>query len=245
MRSSIEKRSNDVAGVLVGVADAAVHAEPADDVEDDVLGVDARARAGRSPRCGGPSACSIARLCVASTSRTCEVPMPKAIAPNAPWVEVCESPQQIVMPGWVRPRSGPITCTMPCSPLRRREEADAELARSCARGAAASPRPAGRRAGARWLCVGMMWSTVAKVRSGKSTVEPALAQHREGLRRRHLVDEVQAHEQLVLAGRQAAHRVGVEDLVVQRRVHRTSVGSPWTGSCPAGVRLEAGDQTRR
>ena len=55
----------------------------------------------------------IASVWVASTSRTCEVPMPKAIAPNAPCVEVCESPQAIVMPGWVSPSCGPITCTMP------------------------------------------------------------------------------------------------------------------------------------
>ena len=37
-----------VAGVLVGEADAALHAEAADDLEDDVLGVDAAARACRS-----------------------------------------------------------------------------------------------------------------------------------------------------------------------------------------------------
>ena len=41
--------------------------------------------------------------------------MPKASAPNAPWVEVCESPQTMVMPGLVAPSSGPIMWTMPCS----------------------------------------------------------------------------------------------------------------------------------
>ncbi len=41
----------------------------------------------------------IAIVCVASTSRTWLVPMPNAIAPNAPCVEVCESPHAIVMPG--------------------------------------------------------------------------------------------------------------------------------------------------
>ena len=41
--------------------------------------------------------------------------MPNAMAPKAPWVEVCESPHTIVMPGWVRPSCGPMTCTMPCS----------------------------------------------------------------------------------------------------------------------------------
>jgi hypothetical protein len=39
--------------------------------------------------------------------------MPCASAPNAPWVEVCESPQTTVMPGRVAPCSGPITWTMP------------------------------------------------------------------------------------------------------------------------------------
>ncbi len=39
--------------------------------------------------------------------------MPKASAPKAPWVEVWESPQTMVMPGWVRPCSGPMICTMP------------------------------------------------------------------------------------------------------------------------------------
>ena len=54
-------------------------------------------------------------VCVASTCSTSLVPMPKAKAPNAPWVEVCESPQTMVMPGLVIPSSGPMTCTMPCS----------------------------------------------------------------------------------------------------------------------------------
>ena len=40
-------------------------------------------------------------VCVASTCSTSLVPIPKASAPNAPWVEVCESPHTIVMPGCV------------------------------------------------------------------------------------------------------------------------------------------------
>ena len=52
---------------------------------------------------------------VASTCSTSEVPMPNAIAPNAPCVEVWQSPQTTVMPGWVSPSCGPTTCTMPCS----------------------------------------------------------------------------------------------------------------------------------
>ncbi len=50
---------------------------------------------------------------VASTCSTSLVPIPKARAPKAPWVEVWLSPQTIVIPGSVRPCSGPITCTMP------------------------------------------------------------------------------------------------------------------------------------
>ena len=55
-------------------------------------------------------------VCVARTCSTSLVPMPKASAPKAPCVDVCESPQTIVIPGCVRPSSGPITWTMP---LRR------------------------------------------------------------------------------------------------------------------------------
>ncbi len=54
-------------------------------------------------------------VCVASTCSTSLVPIPKANAPNAPCVDVCESPHTIVMPGLVSPSSGPITCTIPCS----------------------------------------------------------------------------------------------------------------------------------
>jgi hypothetical protein len=41
------------------------------------------------------------------------VPMPNASAPSAPCVAVCESPQTIVIPGWVIPSSGPMTWTIP------------------------------------------------------------------------------------------------------------------------------------
>ena len=40
---------------------------------------------------------------MARTISTSLVPIPKASAPNAPWVAVWLSPQTIVMPGWVRP----------------------------------------------------------------------------------------------------------------------------------------------
>ena len=40
-------------------------------------------------------------VCVASTCSTSLVPIPNASAPNAPCVDVCESPQTIVRPGCV------------------------------------------------------------------------------------------------------------------------------------------------
>ena len=54
---------------------------------------------------------------MASTCSTSDVPTPNASAPNAPWVDVWLSPQTTVMPGCVRPSSGPITCTIPSLPL--------------------------------------------------------------------------------------------------------------------------------
>ncbi len=50
---------------------------------------------------------------VAMTCSTSEVPMPKANEPKAPWVAVWESPHTIVIPGKVRPCSGPMMCTIP------------------------------------------------------------------------------------------------------------------------------------
>ena len=52
-------------------------------------------------------------VCVASTCSTSEVPMPWASAPKAPCVEVWLSPQTMVMPGSVKPCSGPTMWTMP------------------------------------------------------------------------------------------------------------------------------------
>jgi hypothetical protein len=57
------------------------------------------------------------RVCVASTCSTSDVPIPNASAPSAPWVDVWLSPQTIVIPGWERPSSGPITWTIPSRPL--------------------------------------------------------------------------------------------------------------------------------
>ena len=63
---------------------------------------------------------------MASTISTSLVPIPNASAPNAPCVLVCESPQTMVMPGCVRPSSGPMTWTMPWR-VAEAVERDAEL----------------------------------------------------------------------------------------------------------------------
>ncbi len=47
------------------------------------------------------------------------IPIPNASAPNAPCVEVWESPQTMVVPGSVSPNSGPMMWTIPCRSLSR------------------------------------------------------------------------------------------------------------------------------
>ena len=94
--------------------------------------------------------------------------MPKAIEPNAPWVLVWLSPQAIVMPGCVRPCSGPTMWTIPwrlslrsssVTPNSRQFFSMADIISS------ASESWNGRS----WTSVGMMWSTVAIVRLGYFT----------------------------------------------------------------------------
>ena len=111
-------------------------------------------------------------VCVASTCSTSLVPMPKASVPNAPWVEVWLSPQTIVMPGWVSPSCGPMTCTMPCSMLPsgyRVTPWTSAFRRSRAICSAASGSAMGRSR----PMVGTSWSIVATVRSGRRTFRPA------------------------------------------------------------------------
>ena len=109
---------------------------------------------------------------VASTCSTSEVPMPNAIAPNAPWVLVWLSPQTIVMPGWVSPSCGPTTCTMPCSMSPSgcsRTPKSAAFLRSVSTWVLDT----GSAIGLSQSMVGTLWSSVARVRSGRRTVRPA------------------------------------------------------------------------
>ena len=106
---------------------------------------------------------------VASTCSTSLVPMPNASAPKAPWVEVWESPQTMVMPGWVTPSSGPITCTMP---WRRWPRPYSGTPNSSQLRLSASSCACDSWSG--WSRpVGTLWSAVASVRSGRRTRRPA------------------------------------------------------------------------
>jgi hypothetical protein len=111
------------------------------------------------------------RHCVASTSRSWLVPMPKATAPKAPWVAVWLSPQAMVMPGCVSPSSGPMTWTMPWRPLAGSNSEIPDSAQLCSSATSISS-ASGSASGRRCEVVGMMWSTVAKVRDGMRTRSP-------------------------------------------------------------------------
>ena len=111
----------------------------------------------------------MARHCVASTSRTWLVPMPKATVPNAPWVLVWLSPHAMVMPGCVSPSSGPMTCTMPCFPEEGSKKRMPDPRRLCS-SAEIMPSASTSMNGLFRVCVGRMWSTVANVLSGYATV---------------------------------------------------------------------------
>jgi hypothetical protein len=111
------------------------------------------------------------RVCVASTCSTSLVPIPNASAPNAPCVEVWLSPHTRVMPGWVSPCSGPMTCTMPRtgSPIpNRRMPNSAQFLASTSICFAEIGSSTGRSR----LVVGLLWSMVDTVRSGRRTVRP-------------------------------------------------------------------------
>ena len=113
--------------------------------------------------------------CVASTCSTSEVPIPKAMAPNAPSVPVWESPQTTVIPGWTSPDSGPMIWTIPCR------------GSSMSNRAIPAPRAFSRKA---WICsrlprssirtersgvVGTLWSGTASIAPGRRTDRPAAA----------------------------------------------------------------------
>ena len=162
----------------------------------------------------------IASVCDASTSRTCDVPMPNAIAPNAPCVDVWLSPQQIVIPGCVSPSSGPMTCTMPCAPLGEIEQ------RNAVRAAIPLERRRhrlGHRVGERPHLRPRRHDVIdGRERPlGRAHRPAARVQFVERLRARDFVDEMQADVQLRLPVRQRPHGVQIPHFLKQRSAHRS------------------------
>ena len=114
---------------------------------------------------------SCGSVCVARTCSTSLVPMPNAIDPNAPCVAVCESPHTMVMPGSVRPCSGPMTWTMPWpgSPIGKLTIPNSAV---FARRVSICFAEIGSAIGWSMSAVGTLWSSVATVNSGRRTPRP-------------------------------------------------------------------------
>ena len=156
-------------------------------------------------------------VCVASTCSTSDVPMPNASAPNAPCVEVWLSPQTIVIPGCVRPSSGPITCTIPSRPLPVAKSRTPNSSQFCAQRLELRAR---ERVGDR---PGERRDVVVHRRDGEVGAAhgaPGGAQPLERLRARHLVHEVQVDVE-----ERAAIVVGGDDVrvpdLLEERAHRS------------------------
>ena len=109
--------------------------------------------------------------CDANTISTSLVPIPKATAPIAPWVEVCESPQTIVIPGKVNPRSGPTTCMIPfllsIIPKWVRPKSFAFFVK-----VSTCVLETGSSIGLSWSCVGVLWSGIQYIFSGRKHLIP-------------------------------------------------------------------------
>ncbi len=158
---------------------------------------------------------------VARTCSTSLVPMPKASAPKAPCVEVWLSPQTIVMPGWVMPSSGPMMWTIPWRALRREKSGMSNSAQLRSR---ASTWAARERVGDARLAPDRRDVVVDRREGAVGPAHPAAGEPQavEGLRRGHLVDQVEVHvEQGLLAAPLRDHLVGLPDLLEQRLAHLT------------------------
>ena len=143
--------------------------------------------------------------------------MPNASAPIAPCVEVCESPQTIVVPGRLMPSSGPMMCTMPWRTSRI--------------GMYGTPNSTTffssvwtwmrlssslMSDGVRAPTVGMLWSATAMVQIRPAQLAAGHAQALERLRAGHLVQQMPVDVEDARPVREPLHDVAVPDLVEQR-----------------------------
>ena len=140
--------------------------------------------------------------------------MPWASAPKAPWVEVWLSPQTIVVPGRVKPCSGPMMWTMPCRAVELVVIFDAELAGVLGE---LLDLQAALRIGDAAAAVGGLDVVVddGERLLRRAHLAAGHAQALEGLRARHLVDEMAVDIDEARAARRLDDVV-VPDLVVQR-----------------------------
>ena len=112
------------------------------------------------------------RVCVANTCSTSVVPMPNASDPKAPCVAVWLSPQTSVVPGRVKPCSGPMMWTIPwrmsfMSNSSTPNSAQFLVSASIWMRLSSSSMPWER------SVVGTLWSATASVRSARRTLRPA------------------------------------------------------------------------
>ncbi len=212
IRPSIDERADRRAGELDRVAGAAGGADRADDRQHDVLGRAAARQACPSTLTSMFFALRASSVCVASTCSTSLVPMPCASAPNAPWVEVCESPQTTVMPGSVAPCSGPITWTMP---WRRSFILNWVMPHLSQLASSVSTCSLRDRVGDAVRAVGGRHVVVAdrEVGGDAPDLAPGLLEAVEGLRAGHLVDEV-----AVDVEQRGAVVLGADDVLVPELV---------------------------
>ena len=189
--------------------------------QDQVLGGDALGQ-----RAVDGDAIVLGRACgsvwVASTCSTSLVPMPKASAPNAPWVEVCESPQTIVMPGWVRPELRADDVHDALLGVAHRVQPHAELGAVLAQrlDLGARDRVGDRAVSSR---AERSWDVVVLGGDGQvgaAHLRLASAQAVERLRAGDLVEQVKVDVEQVGLAFGAAHDVGVPDLLGERTAHR-------------------------
>ena len=144
--------------------------------------------------------------------------MPKASAPIAPCVAVWLSPQTIVMPGWLRPCSGPMMWTMPWSMLSigKYGTPNSLTLRSSVSTCSfdsglVDAGGAGAAVGRRDVVVGDRHRRIGTAHLAAGELQPL-----EGLRRRDLVDQVKVDIDQVGAFALRGDDVVVPDLVEQR-----------------------------